>query len=261
MATFITLVVLLFVYMNLWFVVSVIERRNDIADVAWGLGFVLIAVASFFLYAHVTLAGLIVTILTTIWGVRLARHISARHVGKPEDYRYAAWRRDWGSWFYLRSYGQIYLLQGALMLVIASPVIFINASVSVPLGLLAQAGLLLWAVGFFFETVADSQLAHFLSNPQNKGKLMTEGLWAFSRHPNYFGEVLMWWSIWLIALSLPYGYLMVIGPLTITYLIVRVSGVPMLEAKMASHPDFPAYKARTSMFIPLPPRVGSTEGA
>lgn len=254
MGTLLTIIFLVFVYMNLWFVASLLERRNDVADVAWGLGFVLIAWTSFFLYAHVTLVGFIVTILTTIWGVRLATHISARHVGKPEDYRYAAWRREWGRWFYLRSYGQIYLLQGALMLIVATPVIFINAHVQVPLSLLAQTGLLFWAIGFFFEAVGDAQLRHFLKDPAHAGKLMTEGLWSYSRHPNYFGEVLMWWSFSLIALSLPYGFLTIVGPLTITYLIVRVSGVPLLEAKMASHPDFPAYKERTSMFIPLPPR-------
>ena len=119
-------------------------------------------------------------------------------------------------------------------------------------------GVFVWCVGFMFETVADAELARFIKNPENKGKLMQSGLWAYTRHPNYFGEVTAWWGIGIIALSVPYGAWGLIGPVVINYLILRVSGIPLLEKKMEQHPDFPDYRRRVSMFIPLPPGVPPT---
>lgn len=243
---------ILFVYMSFWFVVSLIKKRNDVADVAWGLGFVLMAWSSFSFFDYSGIRGIIVGVLVSIWGLRLAWHIYTRNKGKAEDYRYLAWRNEWGKWFYLRSYLQVYLLQGLFLFLIVSPILLINNSSASPLGILDILGVAVWLFGFYFESVGDAQLARFIKNPENKGKLMQSGLWAYTRHPNYFGEVTQWWGIWLIALSVPYGLLGIIGPLTITILILKVSGVPMLEKKMAENPDFAEYKRRTSVFIPLP---------
>lgn len=249
-----SLALLLLAYMTFWFVVSIASRRNDVADVAWGLGFVLMAGVSLYLSGLYELRQLGVTLLVAVWGLRLAWHIHARNRGKGEDYRYAQWRAEWGKWFYLRSYLQVYLLQGALLLLVVAPVLAINLSSGSALGLLDFVGLLVWLVGFFFEAVGDAQLARFIKDSANKGHLMQRGLWAYTRHPNYFGEVTQWWGIWLIALSVSSGAYAVIGPLTITFLILKVSGIPLLEKKMAEHPDFPEYKKRTSVFIPLPRR-------
>lgn len=257
MSYFVTLALILFAYMNVWFVVSVIKRRNDVADVAWGLGFVLMAWASYVLSDEPGMRGLLVSLLVSVWGLRLAVHIAARHRDKPEDYRYAAWRATWGAWFYPRSYLQVYVLQGALLFLVVFPVLLINRNAAPTLGLLDVVGVLVWLVGFTFEVVSDAQLARFLKYPANKGKLLQSGLWAYSRHPNYFGEALQWWGLWLVALSVPYGVIGLLGPLTITFLLLKVSGVPMLEKKMAQHPDFAAYRQRVSMFIPLPPRTPS----
>ena len=251
---FLTLGLLLFFYMSAWFVLSLIKKRNDVADTAWGLGFVLLAWASFYLGQAQDISGLLVGILVTIWGVRLAWHIHKRNKGKAEDYRYAKWREDWGKWFYLRSYLQVYLLQGALLFVIVLPVLFINKSAGQFLGVLDFLGLAVWIVGFVFESVGDAQLARFIKDPANKGKLMQGGLWRYTRHPNYFGEVTMWWGIWLLALSTPYGFFSIIGPITITFLILKVSGIPMLEKKMEENPEFAEYKRRVSVFIPMPRR-------
>lgn len=251
---FLILAAILFVYMNLWFIVSFIKKRNDVADVAWGGGFVLLACASFFIAHHATTAGLLVSSLVTVWGLRLAWHIHTRNKGKTEDYRYLEWRKAWGKWFYLRSYTQIYLLQGFFLYLIVFPVLVINNSPKITFGTVGFVGLAVWAVGFFFETVGDWQLARFIKNPANKGKLITSGLWAYTRHPNYFGEVIQWWGIWLVAISTTLGWIAAIGPLTITFLILKVSGIPMLEKKMAEHPDFADYKSRVSVFIPLPPK-------
>lgn len=249
---YLTLVVVLFVYMNLWFAVSVLKKRNDVADVAWGLGFMLMAWTSFFLSGDSGIRGLVVGVLVSVWGVRLAWHIHTRNRGKAEDYRYDAWRKQWGTWFYLRSYVQVYLVQGLFLFLIVLPVLLINKSAGTTLGILDLLGVAVWLVGFYFEAVGDAQLARFIKNPANKGKLMRGGLWAYTRHPNYFGEVTQWWGVWLIALSVPYGWLGIIGPITITFLILKVSGIPMLEKKMADHPDFAEYKRRVSVFIPLP---------
>jgi steroid 5-alpha reductase family enzyme len=251
---YLILAVLLFVYMSLWFIISLIRKRNDVADVAWGLGFVLLAWASFCLAGAIGQRELIVCILVTIWGLRLAWHIYMRNKDKPEDYRYQKWRMDWGEWFYLRSYLQVYLLQGALLFVIALPVLVINKNGEGAPGIPDGIGLAVWLFGFYFEALGDAQLARFSRDPANKGKVLQSGLWAYTRHPNYFGEVTQWWGIWLIALAVPSGMLAIVGPLTITFLILKVSGIPMLEAKLEQNPDYAEYKRKTSMFIPRPPR-------
>jgi steroid 5-alpha reductase family enzyme len=222
--------------------------------VAWGLGFILLAWISYFLYADSNLRGLLVGVLVTIWGLRLAWHIYLRNKGKTEDYRYLAWRKQWGDWFYFRSYFQVYILQGLFLFLIILPVLFINKNVSQGINIVDIIGVLIWLVGFFFEVVGDMQLSRFIKNPLNKGKIMQSGLWKYTRHPNYFGEVTGWWGIWLIAFSVSDGWISIIGPLTITILILKVSGIPLLEKKMEENPLFVEYKKRTSVFIPLPPR-------
>ncbi|MEI6790860.1 MAG: DUF1295 domain-containing protein, partial [Myxococcaceae bacterium] len=164
-----------------------------------------------------------------IWGLRLAWHIHTRSQGKPEDYRYMAWRQAWGRWFYVRSYFQVYLLQGFFLFLIALPILMINQAVDTPLGLLDFVGILVWLVGFFFEAASE---------------------WQYTRHPNYFGEVTLWWGIWLMACSVSGGWISMIGPLTITILILKVSGIPLLEQKKAGNPEFEAYKKHVSKFFP-----------
>jgi steroid 5-alpha reductase family enzyme len=241
--------------MSLWFIISLLKKRNDVADIAWGLGFVLLAWASFYLSGAGGQRELLVCLLVSIWGLRLALYIYRRNKGKPEDYRYQKWRRDWGEWFYLRSYLQVYLLQGALLFLIALPVLVINKNGEGIPGILDFIGVAVWFFGFCFEAIGDAQLARFIKDPANKGKLMQSGLWAYTRHPNYFGEVTQWWGIWLIALAVPNGVFTVVGPLTITFLILKVSGIPMLEIKMEENPGFAEYKRKTSMFIPRPRRT------
>jgi len=251
---FLTLGLLLLFYMSAWFVLSLVKKRNDVADVAWGLGFVLLVWVSFFVGEAESIRGFLVGLLVSIWGIRLAWHIHRRNKGKTEDYRYAKWREEWGKWFYLRSYLQVYFLQGALLFLIVLPILFINKGAGQDLGVLDFVGLAVWILGFVFESVGDAQLARFIKDPANKGKLMQSGLWQYARHPNYFGEVLMWWGLWIIALSVPNGLYGIIGPLTITFLILKVSGIPMLEKRMEENPEFVEYKKRTSKFFPLPPK-------
>jgi steroid 5-alpha reductase family enzyme len=245
------------VYMAAWFAMAMVRGRNDIVDIAWGLGFVTVAWAAVVRADVVGTRLWVVAALVTIWGLRLAVHVGLRQRGKPEDFRYRKWREDWGQWFVPRTILQVFGLQGLLMLFVGMPIIVVGASSQDGIGLLEVVGTALWAIGFFFETVGDLQLARFKSDTANKGRVMTTGLWSLTRHPNYFGEVALWWGIGLVALSSEMGWLGLIGPATITFLLLKVSGIPMLEKRYEGDPEFEEYKAVTSAFFPLPPRNAS----
>ena len=240
------------IFMTLAFGVAQLRQRYDTADIAWGLGFVVVACLSL-LTGQQSWRGLLTLALVSIWGFRLATHIYLRHRNRPEDRRYQDMRAKWQSNVALRAWLQIFLSQGVLLLLIAFPIVVINTSISSSITIFDVLGVLVWTVGFVFESVGDAQLSSFTSNPANKGKLMTSGLWSYTRHPNYFGEITQWWGIWLLALSVPYGLLAIIGPLTITILITKVSGVPLLEKAYAGRPDWEAYKKRTSVLVPWRP--------
>jgi len=243
-----------FIYMNIVFVVALLKKDNSIVDIAWGLGFILVTVFSLFREAGTTNLQILVSLLVLLWGLRLAIHVFFRNKGRREDWRYANWRKEWGRWFVVRSYLQVFLLQGLLLLLIAYPILLVNSTQTASIGLLAYVGTLTWGVGFFFEAVGDYQLLRFKRNPENKGKLMIQGLWKYTRHPNYFGECVMWWGIFLAALSVSEGWTALISPLLITFLLLRVSGVVMLEAKYKKNADFQEYAQRTNAFLPWFPK-------
>lgn len=240
-------------YMSLWFIVSLLIKRSDVADIAWGGGFVVLAWALYFNRPSVQLS--LATLLITVWGVRLSLHIFLRNRRKTEDYRYQQWRKDWGKWFIPRSFGQIFMLQGLLLVLISAPVVMMGSYGTDNLGVVHILAVLLWLVGFGFETIGDYQLKQFLVQRRSKDEVMQTGLWRYSRHPNYFGEVLQWWAIWVLSWGIISFWWGLIGPLTISFLILKVSGVPMLEKKYQGNKQFENYKKQTSMFIPLPPRV------
>ena len=244
------------VFMTAAFLISLIRRRNDLADVVWGIGIMVVAYSTFLSVDIIHGRALLVALLVTLWGVRLSWHIHARNKNKKEDFRYAQWRRQWGSWFIARSYAQVFLLQGFLMILVSLPVVVSMVTIPQPqLEWLISFGLIIWLIGFFFESIGDLQLSIFLEHPENRGKIMTHGLWSWTRHPNYFGEVAQWWGIFFIALSSPaYWYASLIGPLTITFLILKVSGIPLLEKRYEGNAEFDEYKKKTSAFFPLPPR-------
>lgn len=252
MNSFLFIVWIVLLYMSGWYLVSLMLRRNDVSDVAWGLGFVLIAWVAFWI-AHQPPQALIANILVTLWGLRLSWHIYHRNKGKSEDFRYHQWRMEWKN-IYLRSFLQVFMLQGFFMYLVALPLLAINFSESQEFHWLHVAGIILWLIGFLFESVGDYQLRKFKANPVNKGKIMKSGLWKYTRHPNYFGDALQWWAIGLMALAYPNGWLALIGPLTMTYLLRYVSGVPMLERKYKGNAEFELYAQKTSPFFPLPPK-------
>jgi len=245
---------LITLYASLWFLVALKLRRNDVADVAWGAGFIVLALAGQFTAAAISIRGLLVLTLVTIWGVRLSLHIGLRNRGKPEDPRYRKWREEWGPHATVRALFQVFLLQGFLAVVILLPVTYILAHQNSNLSWLDALGAAAWLVGFGFEAVGDLQLARFKVDPGNRGRVITSGLWKYTRHPNYFGEVTLWWGVWLIACSVPGGWRTAFGPGTITVLILFVSGIPLLEKKYEGNLEFKEYQRRTSAFFPLPPK-------
>ncbi len=249
---FIILASILFIYMNLWFVVSLVKKRNDVADEAWGLGFLVLAWSALFISGNIEIQNILINTLISIWGLRLFLHIHARHKGKEEDGRYQVWRKSWGNLFLIRSYFQIFILQGFFLFLVSIPVLIANQNPTQSISFVLLIGLCVWIVGFLFELISDRQLSLFIRNPENKGKLMTEGLWKYSRHPNYFGEITQWWGVWVIALTASNGIFGIIGPITISILILFVSGIPLLEKKYKDRLDFEEYKKRTSVFFPLP---------
>lgn len=249
-----TAAIIIFVYFFTLFVVGTLLKNNSIVDIGWGIGFVLLAWVLFFLRLPVQLVRTAITLLVSLWGLRLFYHILKRNHGKPEDFRYVAFRKAWGKWVVLRAFFQVYMLQGLLMFLIALPYILEGGAAAPVNAVLYGVGLIVFALGFTFESVGDAQLKAFLRDPSNKGKIMTSGLWHYTRHPNYFGEATIWWGIFLIALSGGVSLLAVIGPVTITVLLLFVSGVPLLERDMKNRPGYAEYAAKTSIFIPWFPR-------
>jgi steroid 5-alpha reductase family enzyme len=247
---FATSAIVVFVFMSCIFLVALAIKDNSIVDIAYGAAFVTVAVslAGRWGVGHPRQALLLV--MVAIWGLRLTVHLLVRSRGRGEDFRYRKWRETWGRSFVIRSFLQIYMLQGMIILVVSFPVIMGISRPGSSLGPLDLAGVSVWFTGLFFEAVGDWQLLFFNKNPANKGRIMTTGLWRFTRHPNYFGEATLWWGIYLVALGSHGAWWTFISPLTIDFLLLKVSGIPMLEKRYEGEPAFEEYKKRTSPFVP-----------
>jgi steroid 5-alpha reductase family enzyme len=249
------LAVILGCMIALW-LLSLALKDASIADIFWGLGFVILAWLSFFLTEGYLGRKVLICTLVTVWGLRLAIHIGRRNWGKGEDRRYQKWRAKYGSKFWWVSLFTVFGTQGVLLWVISLASQAGQISPEPGRWVWQDAlGLLVWAVGFFFEAVGDWQLARFKADPENRGQVMDRGLWAYTRHPNYFGECLMWWGLFLIALANPGNFWTMVSPLTITYLLLKVSGVSLLEKSIVeTRPKYRDYIERTSAFVPWFPK-------
>ena len=232
------------------FLGSIFLKRNDVADPVWGIAGAFIAYLSYQNLTDPTLGNTASTVAVILWGGRLGGYIAYRHIGKPEDRRYAVWRQSWGKWFYIRSFFQVYLVQMVLILIVCAPIIMINRHPFPPETTGLFILLAFWAGGFIYETVADWQKLQFKKDPSRSGQFIKSGLWAYSRHPNYFGELVQWWSLALIAIYTPYGVISFMGVATLTFLLVKVSGVPMAEERLKTDPDYDYYCQTTPSIIP-----------
>ena len=232
--------------------ISLIYRNVTVVDSLWGMGFVLIAWITFLLSDGFGTRSLLLAVLVSAWGLRLCYYLSRRNWGKGEDPRYGTWREKSGERFWFVSLFKVFVLQALFMWVI-SIVIQIGQMAPAPARLtwLDGFGALVWIIGFVFETVGDWQLARFKADPSTKGKVLESGLWAYTRHPNYFGEFLIWWGLYLITLSTPGSWWTIICPIIITAVLLKMTGIPLTEKVLVERrPGYGDYIKRTSAFVP-----------
>ncbi len=255
MVLWVAAVVIAGMMLTVW-VISVVIRDASIVDIFWGFGFVVVAWVSLAVTdGHGIRAALLVAMATT-WGLRLFIHLAVRNIGKGEDYRYQAMRRRGGDRFWITSLGRVYGLQGAVMWVVSLPLQIGISDADRGWAPLWVIGAVVFVIGFGFEAVGDWQLARFKADPASAGQVMDRGLWRYTRHPNYFGDATAWWGIGLVAASTPIGIVGLIGPAVITWLLLRVSGVPMLERGLnKNRPGYDEYIQRTSAFVPRRPKA------
>lgn len=239
----------------LW-IASVVRKDASIIDSAWGLGFVFLAWFYFLTSEAHTLRGPLVLALVTVWGLRLSAHLFWRNHGKAEDYRYREMRDSGPRSFALRSLFTIFFLQAVILWVVSlSPYQAFRAPRPEGISLLDAAGVLVFAVGLCFEVGGDWQLVRFRSDQANRGRVLDRGLWHYTRHPNYFGDALVWWGLFLIALATPGSAWTIASPALMTFLLMRVSGVTLLEKRLGeTKPAYRDYVRRTSAFFPWPPK-------
>jgi steroid 5-alpha reductase family enzyme len=248
-------------YMTVLWLVSLILKDSSIVDIFWGAGFVVMAVVYFIVTDGLLYRKLLITILVATWGLRLSIHILIRNWGKGEDFRYTKWREEAGRKYWWMSFFRVFLLQGVLLWIISAPILAAQFNdLPTRLTVIDLLGALVWCVGFFFEAVGDWQLVQFKKNPDNKGKVLHTGLWAYTRHPNYFGDAALWWGYFIIALGTPFGFVTIYSPIIMTLLLMKVSGVALLEKTLVdTKPGYKEYVESTNAFFPWFPRKGGTQ--
>lgn len=237
-------------------VVSIRLRNASIVDIVWGAGFVLVAWVSYALGDGVAGRKMLLAWMVTLWGGRLAIYLFIRNHGKGEDPRYVAMRKRRGDTFALQSLWVVFGLQGVLMWIVSLPVqVGSVADQPTSLGPVEIVGVILYTVGIYFESTGDFQLSQFKADPANAGQVMDQGLWRYTRHPNYFGDFCVWWGIWIVAAATGVGIYAIVGPIVMTFFLLRVSGVAMLERSITKRrPGYDEYMRKTNAFFPAPPK-------
>jgi steroid 5-alpha reductase family enzyme len=262
MNPFLLSAICIFSFMCFMFLLAQFLKNNSIVDAVWGIGFILVTVATLINLPAIHKHHQLVLYLVVLWGLRLSTYILIRNWGKPEDFRYANWRKEWGNKVAVRSFFQVFMLQSVVMFINTLPVVVVNSSESIEKSLefLYGIGTVIWLTGFYFEAAGDWEMYMFKSNPHpHKKKVLDRGLWKYTRHPNYFGEALMWWGIFLLAVPSGLWFVSVLAPVTITFLLMKVSGVTMLEKKYEGNSEYELYKKRTNAFFPwFPKKTSST---
>lgn len=241
-------------YFIIFFLAGTKMKDNGVVDIGWGAGFIVASAVAMGVSGEIDIVSMILFALVSIWGGRLSWHLYKRNHGKPEDFRYANFRKAWGKWVIPRAFLQVYMLQAAMMMLVSYTFVDAHSITGKTLNMGVILGVLIWLIGFYFEAVGDAQLAAFRTNSANKGHVIQSGLWQYTRHPNYFGEALMWWGIFLIGFASTGNYWTLLSPAVITYLLMFVSGVPMLEEKYKNNPEFQSYAKVTNKFFPGPSR-------
>lgn len=240
---------------SLW-LYSLLIKDASIIDIFWGPGFAILAWFYFYTNSDTgNFRNLVLCGMVTVWALRLAGHIFVRNHGQGEDFRYQEWRKDGGKNYWWISFLRVFLLQGLLMWIVGSILLVAQMSGESTLQPLDYVGIVLWLIGFLFEAIGDWQLKQFKANPANKGKVMNRGLWRYTRHPNYFGDALLWWGYFLFALSTTGGWMYAFSPVLMTFLLMRVSGAALLEGTLKkTKPKYKEYIEKTPVFFPWFPK-------
>jgi len=247
---------IILILVTLLWIWSVFIKNVSIVDIFWGLGFVVVNTFYVFMSGELNARKIVILTLVCIWGFRLAIYLAIRNIGKGEDFRYQEFRQNYGPkrywWF---SYFQTFLLQGILIMIISLPLLGINYNNSNGnLQILDYLGIIIWIIGFTFETVGDFQLSNFKRDSKNKGKILHTGLWKYTRHPNYFGDSAVWWAYGIFSIAAG-SYWQAIGAVIMTLLILKISGVSLLEKTLKeTKPQYKEYIQKTSSFIPWFPK-------
>ena len=243
--------VTILVFILIFYVIAQIIKNNSIIDIGWGLGFLTISTVLLLSNGNLDIKDFLITSLIALWGLRLSIHIFLRNAGKGEDYRYAEWRKDWGDKAALNAFYRVFLLQGILILIIALPILFVFNSTDSEFYPTTILGVIIFFTGFLFESTADIQLYTFKEKRVNKGKIIKTGLWKITRHPNYFGEAVLWWGIFILSIDSYLSLIGIVSPLLLNFLLIKVSGIPLLEKKYEGNREWEEYKKMTPAFIPF----------
>jgi len=247
---------IILILVTLLWIWSVFIKNVSIVDIFWGLGFLVVNAFYVFMTGELNTRKILILALVSIWGLRLAIYLAIRNIGKGEDFRYQEFRKNFGPkrywWF---SYFQTFLLQGALIMIISLPLLGISSSDSNGnLNVLDYIGILVWLIGFIFEAGGDFQLVKFKNNSQNKGKVLNTGFWKYTRHPNYFGDSAVWWAYGIFCMAAG-NYWQIIGSIIMTVLIIKISGVSLLEKTLTdTKPQYKDYIQKTNSFFPWFPK-------
>ena len=255
-ALFTQAALIIFILVTLLWIVSIFITNVSIVDIFWGLGFVVVNTYYVFMSGDLTPRKLLILILVSIWGLRLALYLAFRNIGKGEDFRYQKFRHFYGvNRYWWISYFQTFLLQGALIMIVSLPLLGISQNNQFEnLKLLDYMGLIIWVIGFSFEAGGDFQLSRFKKGAHNKGKVLNKGFWKYTRHPNYFGDSAVWWAYALISVAAG-SYWQILGAVIMTLLIIKVSGVSLLEKTLnKSKPQYKEYITKTNAFFPWFPK-------
>lgn len=237
----------------LTWIVSLFKDDVSIVDSLWSLLFLALCITWFIEYEFTTPRSGVVLALVALWALRLSAYITWRNLGEAEDPRYQAMRRKYSPNFAIKSLFIVFLLQGTISLVISLPLLAAITG-SRPLNSFDVLATALVLFGILFESIADAQLAAFKAKPENRERVMNTGLWRYTRHPNYFGECCVWWGFYLFAVAAG-GWWSMLSPLLMTFLLLRVSGVALLEKDIVHRrPDYQQYIEQTNAFIPGIPR-------
>lgn len=247
MTDYLDLAIFPFGLVHFAYVLSITKRNFGLIDIFWGAGIGSFALAALLFGQGAGPRLVIISLMVILWATRLSLFLYKRNMGHEEDYRYAEMRKSWGKQANAIAYGKIFILQFVLMLVIALPVWTVYRSTSSPLHWPDYVGLGIWGLGLFWEALADRQKSAF--KKENPDAICRVGLWSLSRHPNYFGESLLWWGIALVSFGTG-NALGFISPAVLTFSLLKVSGIPLIEKRHAGEPEYEDYKRSTPKFIP-----------